>query len=322
MALVTGRQKPQGIAVNSTTLYWAEKSSFSDSAVAMPIGGGTPVNVGSMASFSNIVADGSNAYAASGSSCTYPDGTISDDTGQLFSTSTYLEYDQPNPSALAVDSNYVYWVDAGTFACHWVANNQWYFDRWSLNGSGTVQRAPLGGGPGGGTIVTLVSGVDPQNSFWQPVWLAVNAHYLYWVDARGLNGIGLDGLAPSYATVSSASIVALDANDVYWSDAANGTVKQMPAQGGSVTTLASGQTPLGVISDGLDVYWVNTGTSANGYTDGAVKKVPVGGGTATTIATVTNASGYLALDSTSVYWTVAASNANNEADGAVWKASK
>jgi hypothetical protein len=160
-------------------------------------------------------------------------------------------------------------------------------------------------------------------SFFQPAWIAVNARYVYWIDDEGLHGKGLNGGAdPSFAAVPSASIVALDASNVYWSSPTDRTVLQMPAQGGSITTIAAGQTPLGVATDGFSVYWVNTGTSANSYADGAVKKAPVGGGTATTIATVSNASGYLALDSTSVYWTVAGTSANNNTDGAVWKASK
>lgn len=300
-------------------MYWAEKSSFSDSAVRMPIGGGTPQQFRSMGSFSNIVADASNAYFTSGSSCTYPAGTTSNGSGVVISTPKDIASSQPNPTAVAIDSSYIYWVDGGPFVCHWPNTNTWYFDHWSTNGAGTVKRAPLAGG----TIQTLAYNVNVVYfSFYQPAWIAVNARYVYWTDDEGLHGRALNGgTDPSFTAVTTASIVALDANNVYWSNPTDGTILQMPAQGGTVTTLASGQTPLGVTSDGFAVYWVNMGTSANSYADGAVKKAPIGGGAATTIATVSHASGYLVVDATSVYWTVEGTSSTT-ADGAVWKASK
>ncbi len=57
--------------------------------------------------------------------------------------------------------------------------------------------------------------------------------------------------------------------------------------------------------DGHDVYWTNSGTLANRYTDGAVMRVPVGGGTPTLLASGQDSPVGVAVDASNVYWTTA-----------------
>ncbi len=105
---------------------------------------------------------------------------------------------------------------------------------------------------------------------------------------------------------------------MYWTDNFNGTVLQALVTGGAVTTLASGRnSPAGLTTDEVNVYWAEWGTAANGYTDGAVLSVPIGGTTVTTLASAQNAPGYVAVDSANVYWTNQGSAANSFTDGSL-----
>jgi len=65
----------------------------------------------------------------------------------------------------------------------------------------------------------------------------------------------------------------------------------------SPTVLASGQSsPMSIVSDGVNVYWANTGTVRS------VMKVPVTGGTPVAVATGLRQPDYLAIDTTNAYW--------------------
>jgi hypothetical protein len=85
----------------------------------------------------------------------------------------------------------------------------------------------------------------------------------------------------------------------------------------TLTVLASGNTPTGIVVDGTSVYWVD-GTSVywvdatsvywvdhgvSGNNNGTVMKVALDGGTPTVLASGHNAPIGIAVDATSVYWT-------------------
>lgn len=325
-AIATSRQDPQSVTVNSSYIYWRELTEFGATIMELPLGGGSLSTLATIGNSEpgNVLADSANLYYTSVGYCTTGGttsasaGYVSDDP--ISGSGTELASSQNNPTAVAVDSQYVYWINSGTFKCSWAdAGNYWYDNGYSNNNSGSIMRRPLAGG----SATTLESNINPISTYAFIVsnWIAVNASYLYWTDQGGLHGMSLTGSGgPSFASGMSATIVALDGTNVYWSSPSQGTVMQMPAQGGSTITIATGQTPWGVASDGLNVYWANQGTSANNYADGAIMKAPVGGGAATQIASVTQASGYVAVDSTHVYWTVEGTFGSG--NGAVWKASK
>jgi hypothetical protein len=72
------------------------------------------------------------------------------------------------------------------------------------------------------------------------------------------------------------------------------------------TVLATGQAgPTSIVSDGVNVYWIDNSPSAG--TVHSVMKLPVGGGTPVAVATNLNNPSYLAVDATNAYWTDAAS---------------
>ena len=89
---------------------------------------------------------------------------------------------------------------------------------------------------------------------------------------------------------------------------------KVPLGGGSLTTLASGQSsPFNIVLDSTSVYW------ANDTSNSTVMKVPIGGGTPTTLAGGQSYPRAIAVDSTSIYWT---DKNNGSVDGTVMMAPK
>jgi sugar lactone lactonase YvrE len=73
--------------------------------------------------------------------------------------------------------------------------------------------------------------------------------------------------------------LAVDAENVYWANAGDGRVMQVPIGGGTPITLASGQAiPDGITVDATHVYWTNNAV------EGSVMKA-------------------IRFDATSLYWT-------------------
>jgi len=114
--------------------------------------------------------------------------------------------------------------------------------------------------------------------------------------------------------------IALDANNVYFSDLMAGAVLMAARGGGAPVQIASGQSlPFVIAVDATSVYWANEGTAANNFSDGAIMKVALGGGTPVTLASGQSDVEDLAVDATSVYWANQGTAANNFSDGAIMK---
>ena len=116
--------------------------------------------------------------------------------------------------------------------------------------------------------------------------------------------------------------IALDANNVYFTDLQAGAVLMAARGGGAPVPIASGQSlPFVIAVDATSVYWANQGTAANNFSDGTIMKVALGGGTPVTLAAGQLAIGFLAVDGTSIYWTDqgTATSGSFNADGSVMK---
>jgi hypothetical protein len=113
--------------------------------------------------------------------------------------------------------------------------------------------------------------------------------------------------------------IAVDANGIYWTDAFNDSVMEMPLGGGVPATLASSQnspnSAFGIAANDGNIYWTNSGTSNANYHDGTVMKASLGGGGLTILASGQNYTEDIAVDAMNVYWT-------NYGDGTVMKAPK
>jgi hypothetical protein len=97
--------------------------------------------------------------------------------------------------------------------------------------------------------------------------------------------------------------IAIDSANVYWTEyggaPASGNIMKVPIAGGPSVTLATGDYPLAIATDGASVYWSDADAAT-------IMKIPVGGGTPMTLISGWNVSA-LALDATSLYWTDGAS---------------
>ena len=174
--------------------------------------------------------------------------------------------------------------------------------------NGAVNSVPTQGGAS-----TQIAATD------EPIGIAVDAHNIYWstfgssnnpvgtIVRRPLAGGATITLASGLSTVGP---IAIDADDVYWTDCL-GSVASVPIAGGSVRTLLTAQynvplnteldeTPAGIaVSDGR-IYWTSTPLAGGGPS--LISSMSVDGGAVTVLASpVTRPSG-IAVDADDVYW--------------------
>jgi hypothetical protein len=115
--------------------------------------------------------------------------------------------------------------------------------------------------------------------------IAVDASNVYWTDAvKGqVNTVAISGGTVTTLTTGGGEpwAVAVDSSSLYWTDASAGQINKIGKTGGAVTPLATGVNPYGIVVDSSNVYWIE-GTATAG--SGHVKKVSINGGTVTTLA--------------------------------------
>jgi hypothetical protein len=158
------------------------------------------------------------------------------------------------------------------------------------------------GQPGDGFVESLDVGSGLVPHTFSPGYgaIAVAGQDAFVATSTGLLRVPLaGGMAVKLADGSGGNAghgVAVDAQNVYWANENDGTIVQVPRQGGSVITLATSQLqPVAVAVDAGNVYWVT-------ISGGTVAKVPIGGGPITTIAMGESTPCDIAVDATSVYW--------------------
>jgi hypothetical protein len=148
-------------------------------------------------------------------------------------TTSTLAGSQPVPFAVAADSTYAYWTNAG-----------------AEDGEGSVMRVPIDGG----IPTTLASGLT------FPSWIAVDNTSVYFILTSQLVKLPIAG-GPQQVLWDSPSGganagIALDDKNVFWVNEDDGTVMKISKSGGCPTLLASGETkPVGIAVDSRNVYW-------------------------------------------------------------------
>lgn len=214
-----------------------------------------------------------------------------------------LAFGLSSPISLAVDSSNVYWSETraikkvsihGGAVTTLASGLNSTFDI-AVDGSQVYWAEYYGSsikkiGLNGGTVTTLASTMTNVSA------LALTDSSVVWPDA-GIRMIGKNG--GSTTEIVSPLLcqgeykVAVDADNVYWTEyGVGGKVRKSAFGSGTVTTLVSQEDYAGPIAvDSTDVYWLG---------GGALKKIGKNGGTVTILAT---GPGYnLALDATNVYW--------------------
>lgn len=221
---------PSAIAVDSTSVYWADPLLYKIS--KMPTGGGEPTMLASgddaTAPFA-IAVDGVNVYWTTGLGAVMQMSTAG-------GTPMMLASDQGSVRGIAVDATSVYFT---TFE------------------SGTVKRVLIGGGP----LTTLASGQDA------PVGIALHGGTVYWVNTASLMAVAIDGGAVSeIGPAVLPSGIAADDTGVYWTNYQYpGRVLKVPFDGSPMITLATGQdAPAAVVAVGDNVVWSNANALPNG----------------------------------------------------------
>jgi len=138
-------------------------------------------------------------------------------------------------------------------------------------------------------LTTLANGQAHVDGFVQ------DATNFYWTNGDLVTMSKSGGTITTIKTGVAALGMAVDANNVYWSDPNSLTVNSVPISGGTVTKLATTPYYPGAIAvDSTNVYY---STSGNG-----VFKVPIGGGSTTVLATTFGQSRTLATDGVYLYW--------------------
>jgi hypothetical protein len=166
-----------------------------------------------------------------------------------------------------------------------------------------VRAAPKAGGATAGVWRSPLTALGNSLVFNAPEIgaIALRNNIFYYTDpGNGTVGTFNQGtLAMSTLTVDPASptAIAVDANNVYWTDLLDGTVHQMALTGGSPLTIARVGVSLtpSLVVDSTYVYFSDG--------QGTVWGVPIGGGPPIALATGQGSSLRLAVDASTLYWT-------------------
>lgn len=206
----------------------------------------------------------------------------------------------------------------------WLASSSFYITDlatdgvavyWDDGAFGDIWKVPVAGGP-----AELLSNGLENGGGAQPGPIRVSDGFVYWLAGDTIKRVPVGG-GPVTMVVSGVVVadLAVRGSTVYFSDYSGDkwTIKEIPGEGGTATTVTSFaySLPRYLALDDQNVYWLAP-LAIGAQGESGVWRVPVGGGAKTRIADVTSALYHpesIAVDGTSVYWT-------DTAEGAVKKA--
>ena len=223
----------QGIAVDETSVYWAEQGPDSGAILKMPRAGGPAVTLASgLRAPRSLALDGMNVY--------FTHEIATAPAGALLSVST----NGGSPSALAAElhEHTDVAVDAGYV----------YLLAHDAQGA-SIKKLPVAGG----APSTLATGLRLPRS------IAVDTSHVYWTDVNTVMRAPLAGGAGAtlLASAQSLDFVATDGALVYWlSGGAEGTVMSVPVGGGTSSALLAQQRgPLrDLVVNDRGIFWTSS----------------------------------------------------------------
>ena len=270
VVLASGQHGPGDIAIDATSVYWANY--HGDTVMKVPLHGGAPVVLASAQTKPHgVVVDGSFVYWAT------VDSILKVPAGGGAATVIVRE---ELPGGLAVDAMNLYWVtmdqvrsvplaggapvtlSSARSAVSIVLHGHDLY--WKDSDTKRIMKMPASGG----SAVQLSSDGKTLGG------LAVDGTSAYWADPYGgtLTKVPVGG-GPSTTLASgfmSTGAVATDGSNLYFT--ADGAVRKMSVAGGAPVVVASGRTPHSVAVDATNVYWTDAGTDGKHFVDGSVMR--------------------------------------------------
>ena len=222
-----------------------------------------------------------------------------------------LAVDEAGPAGITTDANFVYFTCTGDGTVRRVdktGGNEFILAQsqstpfdvrtdgqslyWTNAGNGTVMKLVLNTGV---SVPTRIA----QN-LSRPTALALSASDVVFSDSTAGNVMhvaktGLGGASSLASGQNGPRGVGVDPSGVVWADANSGLIMHL-ASGGSPASIATGQTPSGIATDGTYVWWSNT------IQQGSIQRVPIGGGAPVFRAVNQSVPLRLAVDGTYVFW--------------------
>jgi hypothetical protein len=273
------------MTLDSANLYFATNAEV----FAQPLAGGpatllaaTQDEVSSLA-----VGDGSVFWSNSGPSSFEPADFPPDIMNQGAVVSSPIAGGTPGTLALSQDAPGPMALDDA--AVYWMAGNTTFGD--AGPSAAQILSVPLGGG----TVHTLLSGMG------SPYAIAAGHGLVAFASQSGagatISVLPREGGTPTMLATTERSVagIALDATNVYWTEASSpatdistsdGSVRFVPLAGGMPTTLASGQTGPGpILVVGSTLFWSTASffDNFNSSNNAAIWSLPVAGGRPTAV---------------------------------------
>jgi hypothetical protein len=264
LVYAVGQNSPQPIAVNATTLYWANDSETAGAVLSVPL---------------TLSVDAGAADAA------LEAGSDAGDAGPVRPI-TPIATGQSSPDAIAINATTLYWTVAGVAASE----------------SGLVMSRALAGGAAvtlaSGRVNPSAIAVDSENVYWVDTGSTGTDGAVL---AAPLHGQTITTLASGLATPGA---IALSDTDVYFTNqgvtASDAAIEMVAKGGGTPSTVVGEQPPLrDILLDGTTLYW----TVSAGSGTGGVFSFALGGDTVVTLMSGLDYPLDLATDTTSLYWT-------------------
>jgi hypothetical protein len=267
--IATGQDKPWGIALTDTQVYWTNQGTTGASGTVR-----TRPKVGGTASTIASSQADPRGIGASAERVVWANHGIGATVGNI----SRIDYAGGSTTA-------VVWTSNQSSAYDLLINpSSAYWSRDAANGSVETRKHGLATG------LTVV--VDQAS----PGGIAIDTDaFVYWTYSNGIRrGKSSIPYETIVTTTDTPAFVAVDATNVYWTS--TGATYRAAKQAGATAQVlsTSGSGGRGIVVEGGHVYWCGAD---------AIWKVPVTGGTAVQLATNLQNPWDIAVDDQFVYWT-------------------
>jgi hypothetical protein len=232
----TNQDRPDGLAINSTRVYWTTFNTRHVRWAPLTEAGNNLAYTAPNGNLGGLAATDSHLAFVN-----WTNGTVYRcPIGDCASPATYAGAANSNPHRIALNSSGLFWAN-------WNNDN--------------VKKSPLSTW----TVTDVAAGQDGA------LGVALDGEFVYWtsqfsgsVTRAPLTGGASTTLAAGQQKPTG---IAVDSTHVYWTNVDGGAIRRVPKTGGGVEDVATGQTsPNYVALDAVAVYWTD-------YVAGAVRRV-------------------------------------------------